>query len=132
MKTLTVSVVTPSGPVLEEDYEMIVCKTETGELGILPGHIPLVAPLTIGAVRLKKNNDTYQLAVSGGFMEVRPDKVTILAQSAEKASEIDVARANEAKARAERRLQAKQDDTDFQRAELALKRALNRINVTRK
>lgn len=126
------SVVTPSGPVLEEDYEMIVCKTETGELGILPGHIPLVAPLTIGAVRLKKNNDTYQLAVSGGFMEVRPDKVTILAQSAEKASEIDVARANEAKARAERRLQAKQDDTDFQRAELALKRALNRINVTRK
>lgn len=132
LKTLTVSVVTPSGPVLEEDYEMIVCKTETGELGILPGHIPLVAPLTIGAVRLKKNNDTYQLAVSGGFMEVRPDKVTILAQSAEKASEIDVARANEAKARAERRLQAKQDDTDFQRAELALKRALNRINVTRK
>lgn len=126
------SVVTPSGPVLEEAYEMIVCKTETGELGILPGHIPLVAPLTIGAVRLKKNNDTYQLAVSGGFMEVRPDKVTILAQSAEKASEIDVARANEAKARAERRLQAKQDDTDFQRAELALKRALNRINVTRK
>lgn len=126
------SVVTPSGPVLEEDYEMIVCKTETGELGILPGHIPLVAPLTIGAVRLKKNNETNKLAVSGGFMEVRPDKVTILAQSAEKASDIDIARAKQAKERAERRLQAKQDDTDFLRAELALKRALNRINVTGK
>lgn len=124
------SVVTPSGPVLEDDYEMIVCKTETGELGILPGHIPLVAPLTIGAIRLKKNNETYKLAVSGGFMEVRPDKVTILAQSAEKASDIDVARAIQAKERAERRLQTKQDDIDFQRAELALKRALNRINIT--
>jgi len=126
-----VSVVTPSGPVLEEDYEMIVGKTETGELGILPGHIPLVAPLTISAIRLKKNNETYTMAVSGGFMEVRPDKVTILAKSAEKANDIDVARAMQAKDRAERRLQTKQDDTDFQRAELALKRALNRINIGR-
>ncbi len=125
------SVVTPSGPVLEEDYEMIVGKTETGELGILPGHIPLVAPLTISAIRLKKNNETYTMAVSGGFMEVRPDKVTILAKSAEKANDIDVARAMQAKDRAERRLQTKQDDTDFQRAELALKRALNRINIGR-
>lgn len=123
------SVVTPSGPVLEEDYEMIVVKTENGELGVLPGHIPLVAPLDIGAIRLKKNNETHKVAVTGGFMEVRPDKVTILAPAAELASDIDVARANEAKARAERRLEQKQDDTDFQRAELALKRALNRISV---
>ncbi|MHA6250687.1 F0F1 ATP synthase subunit epsilon [Oceanobacillus sp. CAU 1775] len=129
MKTLTVSVVTPSGPVLEEDYEMIVCKTVNGELGVLPGHIPLVAPLDIGAIRLKKNNETYQIAVTGGFMEVRPEKVTILAPAAELASEIDIMRANEAKARAERRLSDKQDDTDFQRAELALKRALNRLSV---
>ncbi|MCF3942728.1 F0F1 ATP synthase subunit epsilon [Oceanobacillus alkalisoli] len=129
MKTLNVSVVTPSGTVLEEDYEMIVCMTEDGELGILPNHIPLVAPLAIGVARLKKNDETYKVAVSGGFMEVRPDKVTILAQTAEKASDIDVARAKEAKERAERRLQAKQDDTDFRRAELALKRAMNRLDV---
>ena len=108
---------------------MIVCMTEDGELGILPNHIPLVAPLAIGVARLKKNDETYKVAVSGGFMEVRPDKVTILAQTAEKASDIDVARAKEAKERAERRLQAKQDDTDFRRAELALKRAMNRLNV---
>ena len=123
------SVVTPSGPVLEEDFEMVVCKTETGELGILPRHIPLVAPLAIGDVRLKKDNQTSHLAVSGGFMEVRPDKVTILAETAEKASDIDKARAIQAKERAERRLQAKQDDIDFQRAELALKRAINRLSV---
>ena len=129
MKTLTVSVVTPSGPVLEEDCEMVVCKTKTGELGILPNHIPLVAPLEISAVRLNHENGVKQIAVSGGVMEVNQNKVTILAQSAETADDIDVMRAKEAKDRAERRLQSKQDDVDFARAELALKRAINRLNV---
>ncbi|MFC4024973.1 F0F1 ATP synthase subunit epsilon [Oceanobacillus longus] len=129
MKTLDVSVVTPSGPVLEGSFDMVVCKAETGEIGILPGHIPLVAPLQISAVRLKNGNETKKLTVNGGFMEVQPDKVTILAQSAEKATEIDVQRAKEAKERAERRLQAKQDTVDKTRAELALKRAMNRLNV---
>ncbi|WP_138420729.1 F0F1 ATP synthase subunit epsilon [Aquibacillus sediminis] len=129
MKTLTVSVVTPDGPVLEDSFEMVSCKAENGELGILPGHIPLVAPLTISAVRLKGESDTERVAVSGGFLEVRPEKVTILAQSAEKPSEIDVERARKAKERAERRLKAKQDDVDFRRAEYALKRAINRLKV---
>ncbi|MBO8175980.1 MAG: F0F1 ATP synthase subunit epsilon [Bacillus sp. (in: Bacteria)] len=129
MKTLTVSIVTPDGPVYESDVEMVSAKAQSGELGILPGHIPMVAPLQIGAVRLKKGGNTELVAVSGGFLEVRPDKVTILAQAAEKASEIDVERAKAAKERAERRLQAKQEDIDFKRAELALKRAMNRINV---
>ncbi|WP_042221429.1 F0F1 ATP synthase subunit epsilon [Oceanobacillus manasiensis] len=130
MKTLTVSVVTPDGPVLEDDFEMVSCKAETGELGILPGHIPLVAPLTISAVRLKRNNGEEKLAINGGFMEVRPDKVTILAQSAELPTDINVERAKEAKSRAESRLQSKQDNIDFQRAELALKRALNRLDIS--
>ena len=69
---------------------MVSCKAESGELGILPGHIPLVAPLSINAVRLKRENHVDKLAVNGGFMEVRPDKVTILAQSAEKPSDIDI------------------------------------------
>ncbi|WP_099159406.1 F0F1 ATP synthase subunit epsilon [Virgibacillus ndiopensis] len=129
MKTLTVSVVTPDGPVLEDSFEMVSCRAENGELGILPGHIPLVAPLTISAVRLKRGNDSERLAVSGGFLEVRPDKVTILAQSAEAPSDINVERAKEAKSRAEQRLQSKQDDIDFQRAELALKRAMNRLDI---
>ncbi|WP_066188078.1 MULTISPECIES: F0F1 ATP synthase subunit epsilon [Gracilibacillus] len=128
MKTITVSVVTPDGPVLEEAFEMVSCKAENGELGILPGHIPLVAPLSISGVRLKGDNP-QRVAVSGGFLEVRPDKVTILAQSAERPDDIDVKRARAAKERAESRLQAKQDEIDFRRAELALKRALNRIDV---
>lgn len=126
------SVVTPSGTVLEDDYEMVICKTKDGELGVLPGHIPLVAPLDIGITRMKINDETYKVAVNGGFMEVRPDKVTILAQSAEKASDIDVARAMEAKKRAERRLQQKQENIDFQRAEMALKRAMNRLTAAGK
>ncbi|WP_158701622.1 F0F1 ATP synthase subunit epsilon [Lentibacillus sp. Marseille-P4043] len=131
MKTLTVSVVTPDGPILEDSFEMVSCKAENGELGILPGHIPLVAPLTISAVRLKRGDEMERLAVSGGFLEVRPEKVTILAQSAEKPSDISVDRAQEAKTRAEQRLQSKQDDIDFQRAELALKRAINRLDIAR-
>lgn len=131
MKTLTVSVVTPDGTVLEDDYEMVSCKAETGELGILPGHIPLVAPLTISALRLKKDNDEDLVAISGGFIEVRPDKVTILSPSAEKAETIDVDRALAAKERAERRL-AEQKDIDKVRAEASLQRALNRLEIARR
>jgi F-type H+-transporting ATPase subunit epsilon len=131
MKTVLVNVVTPDGPVYDADVEMVSVKAQSGELGILPGHIPMVAPLQIGAVRLKKGSSTELVAVSGGFIEVRPDKVTILAQAAELAESIDVVRAKEAKKRAEERLNQKTDDIDFKRAELALRRAINRLNVTK-
>ncbi|KRG08744.1 F0F1 ATP synthase subunit epsilon [Lederbergia galactosidilytica] len=129
MKTLQVHIVTPDGPVFDGDVEMITTKAESGELGILPGHIPMVAPLQIGAVRLNKGTETEFVAVNGGFVEVQQEKVTILAQTAEKADSIDIARAEEAKKRAESRLQGSQDDVDFKRAQLALKRAMNRIDV---
>jgi F-type H+-transporting ATPase subunit epsilon len=110
---------------------MVITKAQSGELGILPGHIPMVAPLNIGAVRLKKDGKTEFVAVSGGFLEVRPDQVTILAQSAEIASEIDVERAVRAKERAEQRMNdQKLEHTDFRRAELALQRAINRLAVS--
>jgi len=131
LKTLTVSVVTPDGSVLEDDYEMLSCKAENGELGILPGHIPLVAPLTINAVRLKRDNTEDLIAVNGGFLEVRPEKVTILAQSAEKASDIDVDRAERAKERAAKLLESNNPDIDVMRAKLALNRALTRINTAK-
>lgn len=130
MKTLNVTVVTPDGPVLDGDYEMVSCKSEVGELGILPNHIPLVAPLAISIIRLKHGNEEEKVAVSGGFVEVRPDQVTILAQSAEKGGDIDVQRAEAAKRRAESRLEAKQEDIDFRRAELSLKRAMNRLSAS--
>src|SRR5690625_2983660 len=111
---------------------MLSCKAEGGELGILPGHIPLVAPLTINAVRLKRGDQEDLVAVNGGFLEVRPDKVTILAQSAEKAVDIDVEQAERAKERAEQFLESKEPDVDELRAQLAYYRALNRLDIVRK
>ncbi|HLR54753.1 MAG TPA: F0F1 ATP synthase subunit epsilon, partial [Pseudogracilibacillus sp.] len=72
MSTLIVSVVTPDGEVLENEYDMLSCKAESGELGIMPGHIPLVAPLSIDALRLKSGETNDYVAVHGGFVEVRP------------------------------------------------------------
>jgi F-type H+-transporting ATPase subunit epsilon len=131
MKTVKVSVVTPDGPVYDSEVEMVSAKSKAGELGILPGHIPLVAPLSIATVRLKQGSTTENVAVHGGFLEVRPDKITILAQAAELPSDIDVNRARAAKDRAEKRLQeAKNNEIDFNRAELALRRAMMRLDVS--
>lgn len=130
MKTVKVNIVTPDGPVYDSEVAMVIAKTVSGEIGVLPGHIPMVAPLAISAVTLKKEDGSQEVvAVSGGFIEVRPDQISILAPSAEVASDIDLARAKEALKRAEERLQKKQDNVDFKRAESALKRAINRISV---
>lgn len=130
MKTIKVSVVTPDGPVYNGEAEIVNVKGQRGELGILPNHIPLVTPLTINPVRIQQSGKTELIAVHGGFVEVRPDQVTILAQAAELASDIDVDRARKAKERAEQRLSEKQQENiDFVRAEFALKRAINRLNV---
>jgi F-type H+-transporting ATPase subunit epsilon len=131
MKTINVNVVTPDGPVYDSDVEMISTRAKTGELGILPGHIPMVAPLEIGAIRLKKDGKTEFIAISGGFLEVRPNQVTVLAQSAEKASDIDIERAVRAKERAEQRMKEQHlEHMEFRRAELALQRAINRLAVS--
>lgn len=129
MKSLAVTIVTPDGPVITDRYQMVSCRSVSGELGILPGHVPLVAPLVIGVVRLKGETETETVAVTGGFLEVSGDELTILASAAESSKDIDLKRAEEAKERAEARIQSKQDTVDFRRAELALKRALNRLNT---
>src|SRR5436305_891947 len=133
MKTIKVNVVSPDGPVYDSEVEMVSTRAKSGELGILHGHMSLVAPLEIGAVRIKKDGKTELVAVSGGLLEVRPEQVTILAQAAEFATDIDVERALKAKERAEQRLQqAHKEDTDFRRAEMALQRAINRLSVAGK
>lgn len=133
MPTMNVNVVTPDGTIYDGDVDMVSVRAQSGELGILPGHIPLVAPLTIGAVRIKKGTNIDRVAVHGGFIEVRPDKVTILAEAAELPSHIDVARAQASKERAERRLNdAKKDEIDFNRAQLSLQRAVTRIDIAQK
>ncbi|MED3661389.1 F0F1 ATP synthase subunit epsilon [Ureibacillus sp. FSL K6-8385] len=130
MSTVQVNIVTPDGPVYDAEVAMVIAKTISGEIGILPGHIPLVAPLEISAATLKFPDGSKKVvAVGGGFIEVRPDKISILSPAAEVAENIDIARAKEAKRRAEERLRSKSDDVDFKRAEIALKRAINRIKV---
>jgi F-type H+-transporting ATPase subunit epsilon len=132
VSTFLLEIVTPERKVYGQDVEMIIVRGAEGELGILPHHIPLVTPLEIGLLQIKKNGATEIIAVSGGFMEVRKNKVVILAETAEFPSEIDVERALAAQQRAEKRLQTKRDDVDHRRAELALQRALNRMKVAKK
>lgn len=128
MSTFFLEVVTPEKVLYGSDANMIVVKGVEGELGILPNHIPMVSPLKIAPVRIKKGNTEEVLAVHGGFMEVRKDKVVILAESAEYPGDIDLERARAAKERAEKYL-AKRDKFDYRRAELALQRALTRLEV---
>lgn len=131
MSTFLLEIVTPERIVYSEQVDMVVVRGVEGELGILANHIPLVTPLRIDAARIKKDGKEEVLAVNGGFIEVRKDKVVILAESAELPEDIDVERAQAAKARAEQRLQAaRQENIDFLRAKLSLQRAINRLNVS--
>lgn len=131
MSNFLLEIVTPERKVYADHANMIIVKGVAGELGILPNHIPLVTPLKVAPVTVKKDGKTEVIAVHGGFLEVRKDKVVILAESAELPGDIDVERARAAKERAEKRLNNK-DEVDFKRAELALQRALNRIGVAGK
>ena len=131
MSKMLVEVVTPERVVYSGEAQMVIARGVAGDLGILPNHIPLVTPLKIAPVRIKGDGDKEtKIAVNGGFMEVRGDKVTILAETAELPGDIDVARAQAAKSRAEQRLNDKHPDLDQRRAERALARALARIDVT--
>ncbi|MFD0695502.1 F0F1 ATP synthase subunit epsilon [Paenibacillus sp. GCM10027628] len=132
MSTFLLEIVTPERKVYAEEANMLVAKGVEGELGILPNHIPLVTPLKISSITVKKQGSKDEIiAVNGGFMEVRKDKVVILAESAELPEQIDVDRARAAKERAEKRLaDTKQANVDFKRAEASLQRALNRITVS--
>jgi F-type H+-transporting ATPase subunit epsilon len=100
-----------------------------GYLGILPGHTPLLATLQVGTLWYRQGQEKHYLAIAFGFAEVQPDRVTILAQIAEKSDEIDVARAEAAKKRAEERLSKPTNDMDFERARIAMLKALIRLQV---
>ncbi|MBW7475070.1 F0F1 ATP synthase subunit epsilon [Paenibacillus oenotherae] len=129
MSTFLLEIVTPERKVYAENVNMVIVKGVEGELGILPNHIPLVTPLRIAPVTIKKDRAEQVVAVNGGFIEVRKDKVVILAESAELPADIDVERAQAAKQRAEQRLSGKRDEFDFRRAELSLQRAINRLDA---
>lgn len=134
MNKIALDIVTPNGSVYSEhEAELVVLQTESGEMGVMAGHIPTVAPLKIGAVRVTRSgNDKDHIAVTEGFAEIRPEKVTILVQSAEQADEIDIERAKASLLRAEERLKEdKAEHVDFHRAERALHRAMNRLEVAK-
>ncbi|MCM1565892.1 MAG: F0F1 ATP synthase subunit epsilon [Dehalobacter sp. 4CP] len=130
--TFNFVVVAPAGEVLNTEVEFVLAPGAEGELGILANHSPLIANLVIGVVRYTQNGKVEKMSISGGFLEVAQNKATILADTAELAESIDVARAEAAKERAEKRLGEKQAETDMIRAEVALKRAVARLRATEK
>jgi F-type H+-transporting ATPase subunit epsilon len=124
-------ILTPEKVVFSDSIETVTAPGSLGEFGVLPGHAPLVTTLEPGEVAIKKDNREYWLAISGGFAEVGNDKVTILAEAAEPAQEIDIKRAETAKIQAEEKLKSlSSDDSQFSGVALALKRATNRIKVS--
>lgn len=135
MAQMTVQVVTPDGLKYDHHASFIHAVTKDGQIGILPGHINLVAPLEVDELKVRRVDDESHvdwIAVNGGIIEVKDDFITIVANSAERDRDIDVSRAERAKQRAERDLEeaTKSDRIDeVQRAQVALRRALNRINV---
>ncbi|HWR38009.1 MAG TPA: F0F1 ATP synthase subunit epsilon [Patescibacteria group bacterium] len=130
MASIRLDIVTPERMVYTEDVNMVIARATDGDLGVLAGHAPLIAGLDVWPVRiLREGEEEAMVSVCGGFIEVRPNKVTILAGSAELPEEIDPDRAASALERAEARLKAPGEDTDVLRAEAALKRALLRLKV---
>jgi F-type H+-transporting ATPase subunit epsilon len=133
MSSLKLDIVTAERVVYSEDVDVIVAPGQEGQLGILPHHAPLMTILQSGELVVRRGSNEETLAISGGFLEVRPDRVIILADSAEKAEEIDVGRAEAARKRAEERLHdRKMEGLDGMRAEAALRRAIARLSVAEK
>ena len=129
MATFRLEVVTAERMVFSDEVNMIVAWGAEGQLGILPHHAPLMTMLRPGDLLIRKDNEEEYLAISGGFLEVRPDKVVILADACERAEEIDVTRAEAAKRRAEEMLKARPPEVDAAAAEAALRRSLARLKV---
>lgn len=128
-KLFHIQVVSPDRIFYEADIEMLEVKTTEGEIGVLAGHIPLTAIVAPGIARFIVNGETKEAALHDGFLEILPEKVIILAESCEWPDEIDMNRAKEAKIRAERRLKGADGEINENRAELALRKALIRLEL---
>lgn len=130
--TFQLEIVTPEKMVVREVAEEIQIPGKDGYLGILPGHAPLISELAVGEITYRNGNVITRLAVAWGFAEVLPDKVTILAETAERAGEIDASQAQAAKQRAESNLASSTTEEDFQRAVTDLQLAETRLEVAEK
>lgn len=128
MATLHLEIVTAESKVFEGEAEMVVAPALDGVVGILPHHSPLVTVLKTGELKIRRGGEDEYLALAGGFLQVRPDRVIILADAAERADEIDVARAQAARDRAHEGLRAT-PGSDVETTQAALQRALLRLHV---
>ncbi len=126
---LNLEVITPEKMALREQVDEVVVPGINGELGILPDHTPLISQLKTGVLSYRQGSHNKLMHVSGGFVEVASDRVSVLSDVAEKPEEIDVPRAQLAKERAERLLASKEENIDFSQAELKLQRAMVRIQL---
>src|SRR5512136_1927198 len=129
MATFRLEIATAERMIFADDVDEVVAWGVEGQLGIFPHHAPLMTMLQPGGLLIKRGNEEEYLAISGGFLEVRPDKVIILADAGERAEEIDIARAEAAKRRAEATLKERPAGVDSAAAEAALRRSLARLKV---
>jgi len=129
MATLRLEIITAERQVFADDVNVVVAPGIEGELGILPHHAPLMTMLTPGELLIRKDGEETYMSVSGGFLEVRPDKILILADACERAEEIDIERAEAAKRRAEERLKTRTPEVDVAQVQAALLRSLVRLKV---
>jgi len=127
--SIELQIVTPDRLVLKENVDEVEIPGSEGYFGVLPGHTPLLSTLQVGELWYRQGSEKHYLSIAFGFVEVQPDRVTILAQTAEAAAEIDRARAEAAKKRAEERLSRPTIDMDFERARIAMLKALVRLQV---
>jgi F-type H+-transporting ATPase subunit epsilon len=132
MATTRLDVVTAEREVFSDEVDEVVAPGVEGQLGILPHHAPLMTTLLPGELLIKKGGEEFYLAITGGFIEARPDRIIVLADAAERVEEIDIARAEEAKRRAEQRLAEGVPGVDTARAEAALRRSLVRLQVAQR
>jgi F-type H+-transporting ATPase subunit epsilon len=128
--SINLQIVTPDKLLVNEQVDEVEIPGSEGYFGVLPGHTPLLASLAVGELWYRKGQEKIYLSLAFGFCEVLPDRVTILATLAERAEEIDVARAEEAKRRAEERLAQATRDVDYDRARLALQKSLTRLQAS--
>lgn len=129
MNKLRFEIVTAERVVYSDDVDIVIAAGIEGQLGILPNHAPLLTMLQPGELVVRKEGEETAMFVSGGFLEVMQNRVTVLADVAERVEEIDIARAEEAKRRAEERLRERPPEVDLAAAEAALRRALVRIKI---
>jgi F-type H+-transporting ATPase subunit epsilon len=127
---LTLEIVTPDRSVVAERVDEVEIPGVEGYFGVLPGHAPMLAMLKVGELWYRKGGERQYLSIAFGFAEVLPDRVTILAELAERPDEIDVARAEAARRRAEERIARPSADIDYERARIALMKALVRLQVS--